>query len=289
MICKKKIFILLLLLLGCIHLIIASDVDGVFVHKVGQFEVVLFVEAEREGNATILNNLHEDMIEQYIPKNGFLHSTNVFLVKTPEQIYLVDSGTGAQGAILEKIVAYGIEPSSINAVLLSHLHFDHFGGLQSEGVANFPNAKIYISENELEHFTKTNINEMVVTTLSLYEDRIVTFHPNELYSEHQELFNGIFAIANYGHTPGHVVYLLESEGEKLVIAGDFLHVGLVQFQHPEISAIYDIDPYEAAVSRRQILEYATQHDIPIGGMHIVYPGMGTVEKEGDGFKFLPFK
>ena len=81
--------------------------------------------------------------------------------------------------------------------------------------------------------------------------------------------------------------MIENGGERLLIAGDFLHVALVQFPHPEISATYDMDQNAAAASRRQILEYAARNKVPLGGIHIVYPGIGNVEVDGTGFKFVP--
>jgi hypothetical protein len=48
-----------------------------------------------------------------------------------------------------------------------------------------------------------------------------------------------------------------------------------------------MDGPAAAATRRQLMEYADQHKIPIGGMHIVYPAVGMVEKDGTGFKFVP--
>ncbi|MCL1837641.1 MAG: MBL fold metallo-hydrolase, partial [Treponema sp.] len=90
-------------------------------------------------------------------------------------------------------------------------------------------------------------------------------------------------------TPGHTVFLVENGGEKLIIAGDFLHIALVQFPRPDISASYDVDKAEAAISRWQIIDYAARNNIPIGGMHIVYPGIGTAEASGNGFSFTPLR
>jgi len=117
---------------------------------------------------------------------------------------------------------------------------------------------------------------------------VVTFEPAALGSTLREILPGISPIANYGHTPGHTVFLVENGGSKLIIAGDFLHVALVQFPHPEISATYDMNQAEAAASRRQLLDYSARNRIPLGGMHIVYPAMGTVEADGSGFRFVPF-
>ena len=79
--------------------------------------------------------------------------------------------------------------------------------------------------------------------------------------------------------------MLVSGREQLIIAGDFLHVALVQFPNPNISATFDVDPQAAASSRRQIIDYAARNNIPIGGMHLVYPGIGTVGADGTGFRF----
>jgi hypothetical protein len=63
----------------------------------------------------------------------------------------------------------------------------------------------------------------------------------------------------------------------------------VQFPVPHISASYDTDPGAAAASRRQILDFAAKNKIPIGGMHLVYPGIGAVEAAGNGYRFTPVK
>jgi len=73
----------------------------------------------------------------------------------------------------------------------------------------------------------------------------------------------------------------------MLIAGDFLHVALVQFPRPEISATFDMDQKAAASSRIELLDYAASLKIPIAGMHIVYPGIGHVEADGSGYKFIP--
>jgi hypothetical protein len=50
-----------------------------------------------------------------------------------------------------------------------------------------------------------------------------------------------------------------------------------------------MDGPAAAATRRQLMDYAFQHKIPIGGMHIVYPAVGMVEKDETGFRFVPAK
>ena len=260
-------------------------VEGTFSFMVGEFEVIMLVEAEREGNSAILVDADEEVLSRFIPAEGFLHTANAFLVKANGLNILIDAGTGVDGILVEKIKALGIQPEEINAVLITHLHFDHFGGLLLDGQAAFPNAEVYLSVQEYEYFIVTNPNQRAVDALAPYSLQIVTFAPAELNAEQKTpLFSGITPIAAFGHTPGHTVFQIENNGEKLLIIGDLLHVALVQFAIPEISATFDIDPVEAAQTRRQILTYAAENQISVGGMHIVYPGIGTVEVDGEGFK-----
>ena len=272
---------------GQVYTDIRSESDGIFSYKLGQFMVYTLVDAQRQGNTGILIGADAAILERLIPENGFSHSTNAFLIRTPQQNILVDAGFG--NTIFEKMQTLGVTPEQIDAVLITHLHGDHIGGLQRDGAARFPNAKIYLSAKELEYFTQTQVNQGAVAALAPYisAGNVSAFDPAGFGSTLSEILPGIKPIANYGHTPGHTAFLVESGRDKLLLAGDFLHVALVQFPFPEISATFDINPNTAAASRKQILEYAAVNRIPVGGMHIVYPAIGNVEADGNGFKFIP--
>jgi glyoxylase-like metal-dependent hydrolase (beta-lactamase superfamily II) len=278
------------LILGAVTGGYTDERDGVFAYKVGQFDVFLIVESQRAGNAGILVGAGESVLSRYIPSSGFQHSANAILIKAPGQNILIDTGTGSGGIVIDKIRALSVTPEQVDAILITHLHGDHFGSLQRDGRAVFPNAKVYLSARELEYFTKTNVNQGAVNALAPYGSRIVTFEPGALTASGQglpEILPGIRAIAAYGHTPGHTIFQIENSGAKLLIIGDLLHVALVQFPVPGISATYDMDQAVSAAIRRQVLDYAARNRIPVGGMHIVYPGIGTVEADGTGFKFTP--
>jgi glyoxylase-like metal-dependent hydrolase (beta-lactamase superfamily II) len=285
---KMNKVILMSMLFGIVTPVVKSDGnDGIFSYKIGHFEVYILVESERDGNIDILIGADKNILDRYIPASGFKHTANAVLVKAQGQNILIDTGTGAGGIIIEKIKKLGVQPENIDAVLITHLHGDHFGSLQINGTAAFPKAKVYLSAKELEYFTKTNVNRGAVAALAPYSSRTVIFEPTELGQKLSEILPGISPIAAYGHTPGHTVYLLENNGEKLLVAGDLLHVALVQFPVPEISATYDMDQKAAASIRRQVLKYAAENNISLAGMHIVYPGIGKVSVDGTGFKFTP--
>ena len=264
-----------------------SGNDGVFSRRIGQLEVYMLVERENPGNAGILVGADDDLKNRLLPASGFQHSTNTFLVKMQGRNILIDTGFG--GAVFEKMEKLGVRPDQIDAVMLTHLHGDHIGGLQKDGKALFPRARIYLDAREREYFTKTAPNQGVIDALAPYGSNVITFDASPPGPVYREIVPGVSAIAAYGHTPGHVAYLLESGGSRLIVGGDFLHVALVQFPRPDISASYDMDQRAAAAARTQLLSYAVSSRIPIGGMHIVYPGMGMVERDGAGFRFMPLR
>jgi len=267
--------------------VFASESDGIFSCKVGRFDVYMLVEGERQGNTGILVGADAALLGRYIPAGGFVQSTNAFLIKTPQMIVLVDTGTGAGGVLLEKMKKLGVAPEQVDAVLITHMHGDHIGSLQKDGKAVFSKAKIYLSSREREYWTRTQVNQGAVAALAPYSSRIETFDPPQLGSTLREILPGISPIAAYGHTPGHTAFLVEDGGSRLIIWGDLLHLALVQFPVPEISATYDMDQKAAAAIRRQVMDYAAKNGISVGGMHMAYPGAGTVQPDGEGFRFVP--
>jgi hypothetical protein len=85
-----------------------------------------------------------------------------------------------------------------------------------------------------------------------------------------------------------VAFLVVSGGERLMIWGDVTHAMAVQMTHPEISVTYDVDPDMARQARMRILEYVAAEGIPVAGMHIPYPGIGTVSTSPHrGYSFTP--
>jgi glyoxylase-like metal-dependent hydrolase (beta-lactamase superfamily II) len=263
----------------------ASESDGIFTFNVGRLEVSMMVERQNPGNANILPGADPALLSRYIPAGGFTHSTNTFLIKAPGMNIIVDTGFG--GEIFTKLEQLGVRPDQIDAVLITHLHGDHIGGLQKDGKALFPRAKIYLSSRELEYFTKTNVNQGAAAALAPYGSAVEAFDPPALGMVRREILPGISAIAAYGHTPGHTIYMAESGGARLLLIGDLLHVALVQFPRPDISASYDMDQRAAAETRSNVLGYAARNRIPVGGIHMVYPGVGSVETDGSGFRFVP--
>jgi glyoxylase-like metal-dependent hydrolase (beta-lactamase superfamily II) len=251
----------------------------IFSWKTGAFQVDMLVETRGQGRPGILIGVDEARFKQYFPGGSYPSETNTFLVRGGGKTVLIDTGFG--GALFRSLGTLGVKPEDVDAVLLTHLHGDHIGGLAKDGRALFPNARVYLARQEREA-AQPNAR----AALAPYGDRVETFEPAPLASA-VELLPGIKTAAAFGHTPGHTVFLVESGGQGLIIWGDLMHVQGIQFPLPETAVTYDSDPAAAVAARREILAYAAERGIPIGGMHLEYPAIGRVEKAGAGFRFIP--
>ncbi|GHV69322.1 hypothetical protein AGMMS49928_11190 [Spirochaetia bacterium] len=264
----------------------AFAADEIFTYKAGAFDVYMLVESRRQGgNSSILLNVSPEQIARYIPGGSYESETNTFVIRQGRRVVVVDTGFG--GAIFDSMKKLGIDPAQVEAVLLTHLHGDHIGGLQRDGKALFPNAKVYLAKQEKDYWTQTNVNAGAVAALAAYGSKVETFLPAELGAKLTEIIPGISPIAAFGHTPGHTLYLVGSGGDRLLIWGDLMHVQNIQFPLPDVSVSYDTDPKAAAAIRRKVLEYVSANKIAIGGIHLVYPAIGTVRPEGSGWSFVP--
>jgi glyoxylase-like metal-dependent hydrolase (beta-lactamase superfamily II) len=273
------------LLLGAAAVSAFAAEPRIFTCTVGSFQVYMLEETSGPGRPSILLGLAPEDLAALIPGGTFESETNTFLIRGQNRIVVVDTGFG--GAIFDSMKKLGLNPADVDAVLITHMHGDHIGGLQKNGRALFPNAKVYVAKPERDYWLGARNDPGDRAALAPYGRRVETFLPGNINANPPELLPGIRALAAFGHTPGHTLFLLESEGQKLLIWGDLMHVEKIQFSRPSISVSYDTDPAAAAASRREVLQYAAQNSIPVGGMHLVYPAVGTVQAAGEGYVFTP--
>lgn len=199
------------------------------------------------------------------------------------------------GVVVQNIEAAGYAIEDIATVLLTHLHPDHSNGLvQADGTKTFPNAEIVVRDTEYEYWMddrnmKDPSNEieqvsfqMAQTAMAPYEGLIRTFGRDE-----KEPVSGIQAIEAPGHTPGHTAYLIESNGEKLLIWGDIVHNATIQLNRPDEKLVLDVNPELAIVTRKRILDWAAEERLLVSGMHLSFPGLGHVLKEVNHYIHVP--
>jgi glyoxylase-like metal-dependent hydrolase (beta-lactamase superfamily II) len=267
--------------------IAAQNASNIFKYFVGDIEVTLLSEGVNKNSTSILLNATTDMIKQYAPDGEFPAGCNAFLVKTPNKIILVDAGFGIK--LFENLALLNIKPDQIDVVLLTHMHNDHIGGLLQDEKVVFENAEIYIAQAEHDYWIENSSGAAIAKkVIAAYKNKLHLFTPADLTDEKSELLNGIRAIAAYGHTLGHTAYLLTSGKSNLLIWGDLTHAMAFQMPHPEITVTYDINPDQAAITRKNILKYVASKKIPIAGMHVHFPAIGFIKaNKNESYIFEP--
>lgn len=224
-------------------------------------------------------------------------SCNTFVVETAQQLALIDCGCGSTtpgaGKQLEGLAALGIAPSDVDAVFMTHLHRDHAAGLiDQDSKAVFPNATLVVLDAELAFWRdETSIDRLrdsqkrdffiAKSALAAYAERMRPISSGET-------IGSMSAVASPGHTPGHTAWLLHSESEQLMIWGDVVHLPAIQFSHPEVSIVYDVDSTAAATARRRVLDQVATDRVPVAGVHLDFPCVGHVERMSDNrFTYTP--
>ena len=226
-------------------------------------------------------------------------SVNAYLVKTGGKLVLIDTGAADQlgdslGKLGKSLAKAGIDPSKIDAVLLTHLHIDHVSGLMHGGTPTFPNATVWVDRRELAFWSDPSnapkvdpvlrgTFDVVAKTLSPYRDK----GQLKTFTGGAKVAPDIVATDTVGHTPGHTSFVLKSQGQQLVFWGDLIHVGDVQFPAPAITIRFDFDQPAAAQERNKALARAASSGTWIAGSHLAFPGMGHVKKNGDAFVWEP--
>lgn len=281
----KKVGLLLFVLIS--FGMSAQNEKSVYTYNVGDISVSTLSESQGNGQTKILIGATPDMVGKYLPDGTFPNAVNAFFVKTPDKTILVDAGFGRK--LFDNLKDLNVLPEQVDVILLTHMHGDHIGGLLRDGQKAFPNAELYISNVEHDYWIKEN-KDAQKNVISIYKDKLKLFDAQESLETSTEVIPGVKAFAAYGHTPGHTIFQFHSGNQCLLVWGDLTHAMKIQMPCPEVAVTYDVDPDLAIKSRKKILKYVSENNIPIAGMHIAYPAIGTIKSnQGGGYIFDEFK
>ena len=229
-------------------------------------------------------------------------SVNAFVVDTGTRVVMIDTGTGTSrmfgerlGKVQANLRAAGYTPERIDEIYITHMHTDHVGGLTVQGRAVFPNAIVradvreagyWLSREQLAaHPDDKEDFESAMAMLDPYVER-GRFKP---FDGATELIPGVRARPAYGHTPGHTVYEVRSDGETLVLWGDLMHVAAVQLPLPSATVVFDAMPTQSAANRAKVYREAARDGAWIAAAHIGFPGIGKIraDEKGGGYTWVP--
>ena len=201
-----------------------------------------------------------------------------FFLRTKGQTVMVDTGIGPgphpsrgnrTGDLLNQLKIAGVNPGDVDLVLITHMHIDHVGWnidyTGPEPKPYFPNARYLAPQLDWDHFTKPEFAK----DAPWVEENILPLEKMgilELIEDGHIVSDEIKAISTPGHTPGHMVFDITSQGQKAMVVGDLLH-SKVQIERPEWTAGVDTDKEASRRNRNMILEKAEAEEIVIAAGH----------------------
>lgn len=233
----------------------------------------------------------------FLAKDNVVLEQNIPIVNFGDRLVMFDTGMGfskafgpTTGRLLKSMQEAGIDPAAIDAIVCSHAHIDHTGGICSaEGKPHFPNAQIYISQVDHDYWLDDArlgtpfkaFGDHARANLRPVRDRIVFF------KDGQEFLPGITAISAPGHSPGHTIFNVSSGGKSFTFLGDLTHHPVLLTENPRVEFAYDWDPKLSVQSRVKLLTMLAEQKTPVMSYHFAWPGFGNLAKAGDGFRYYP--
>jgi len=226
-------------------------------------------------------------------------SVNAYLINTGSKLVLIDTGTGnffgpTLGKLVSNLKASGYQPEQVDEIYITHMHGDHIGGLMAGDKLAFPNATVRADQREADFWlSQAHMDAASKDEKGSYEKAMASVNPYaaagkfKAFSGDTELIPGVRAVAAPGHTAGHTIYVVESNGQKLALWGDLMHVAAVQFPDPSVVIKFDTDSKVAARERKKAYADAAKNGYWVGSAHLSFPGIGHLRANGSGYIFVP--
>ncbi|MGA2058225.1 MAG: MBL fold metallo-hydrolase [Bradyrhizobium sp.] len=222
-----------------------------------------------------------------------------YVVRTPHHTILIDSCIGndkprplrpkwnmkTDDTYMSGLKAAGLSVNDIDFVMCTHLHVDHVGwNTRMEGgrwVPTFPKARYVFGKAEYDYWAEQHAK----TAVPPFGDSVLPV----VEAKQADMVGNEFAVGDHvrilptpGHTPGHVAFTFGKAKDDAVFVGDMMHSPL-QLQHPELSPKFDVDPVQAAVTRKNFLERYCDTDTLCCTAHFPSPSTGKIRRKGNGF------
>lgn len=288
----------------------SMQAPGFYRYKVGSFEVT----AVTDGAAMfplpdkwVQNQAKAEVQKALAEAHQSTETVTVpftpIVINTGPKLVLVDTGYGPEmktktngrvGHLPANLAAAGIDPKSIDVVIISHMHQDHVFGLRAaDGGLAFPNAEIMVPARDWAYWmSDAEMNKLPEGyTKSVYPGIRKTFVGLEnkvtKYEGDKELVSGITSMATPGHTPGHSSFVVASGSAKILVQSDVTNIPHVFLRHPTWQVMYDIDPLQATETRKRFYDMASADKFMIQGFHFPFPSAGYVEKSGEEYRLIP--
>lgn len=257
---------------------------------------------EKRFDPAVLENNKDWLQPNYDNGDGtFTMAFQAFVVESKGKTILIDTCIGESpipmeipiegDRFLQNLEQAGFTVSDIDYVLCTHMHFDHVGWNTRKVAGNivptFPNARYLFAREEYDFWKKDSKNDLVSnfhhSVAPLLETDLVDLVPT-----HHKLTEEVKLIPTFGHSPGHVSVVIDSQKEGALITGDCTHHP-VQWTAPDWAFFTDYNQEQSSETRKKLLPTLVDSGRLILGTHYNAPASGKLISEGDRVVFKALK
>ena len=283
-----------------------APVPGVARRKVGSAQVIALSDgiSRRPLDAGFVKNAPLADVQATLAAAG-LPTTHIdvpytcFVVELDGKRYLLDTGFADNGApgtglLHTHMQAAGIDPASIHAVIISHMHGDHIHGLRrKDGSLVYPQAKVYVPQPEAAFWLDDARMQAApeagrggfMTVRRVFKDYPAS--QLQMFTPGSDIAPGLQTIAAFGHSPGHTAVAVHSGNARFTYLADVAHYPALFVQHPDWQVQFDMNPDAARQTRHTLLQQLAQSQSWVGGYHFPLPSIGQVQARGQGYHWQP--
>ena len=227
-----------------------------------------------------------------------LQALNCLVVETPAGRVLIETGIGERitdkvremrkvegKPIVAAMEAAGFEPGSIDVVVMSHLHFDHAGGLlRSDGSKAFPRARIVAQRAEWA--IALDDNSRIVASYDQPELQLVRAWGDEGAVDGEvELLPGVSVVMTGGHSKGHQAIVVRGGSETLAFFGD---LGMRPWSaNPRWITAFDDFPLDSVEVKGELFARAADEGWLVALSHEPETPVGRLTPDRDRYRFDP--
>ena len=239
--------------------------------------------------------------EEIDADHRLLQALNCLLVETPAGRVLVETGIGERvdektrtmrayigPAILPALVLAGFDPATVDIVAMSHLHFDHAGGLlAADGSRAFPRATIVAQRAEWE--IAFSPNSRVVASYVQPELALVRDWGTEGWADgEREILPGVSVVPTGGHSAGHQAIVVRGSGPGARTLAFFGDLAMRPWSaNPRWVTAFDDYPLDSVDRKAQLFAQAAEGQWLVALSHELKAPVGRLVPDRDRYRFEP--